>query len=324
MNKKIILIIVLLVIIVIGGWYFIYRKPAIAPGPQPSEQEQACIDSGGTVTTANCCESASDFPNSCLIGACGCASEYSHEIKTCDCGDGCWDGTKCVEPGTDTSDWETYTNPRYGYTMKYPQDWTAKHEYGPNEILGHGYYEANSFTSPIGYTLLFAVVPKGSDIAPVPRTGVGAGDFVDSDETVNINGTEVGIKYLVFEGKVKEIFFNDFEIEGLWGRAYLSYFGEEDYRNFDMTGAEEIKIVKAILESYELQSPAENLNSFCGTSTNGQCSADADCMTGGCSGQVCQSKSEEPVITTCEYTECYNAQTYGKTCGCVDKKCQWK
>lgn len=224
----------------------------------------------------------------------------------------------------DTSDWEVYTNPRYDYTMKYPSDWTAEHEYGPNEILGTGYYEANSFTSPAGYALLFAVVPKGGDVAPIPRTGVGAGDFVDSDETVNIGGTEVGIRYLVFESKIKEIFFNDFEIEGLWGRAYLSYFGEENYADFDMIDAEEVNIAKAILSSYELLSPSGDINSFCGTSTNGQCSSDADCIAGGCSGQVCQSKTEEPAVTTCEYRDCYNAAAFGLSCKCVNNKCQWK
>lgn len=64
--------------------------------------------------------------------------------------------------------------------------------------------------------------------------------------------------------------------------------------------------------------------SFCGTSTNGQCSVDSDCTSGGCSGQVCQSKSEEPMITTCEYRDCYNAEAYGVKCGCVSEQCKWK
>lgn len=63
---------------------------------------------------------------------------------------------------------------------------------------------------------------------------------------------------------------------------------------------------------------------FCGYSTNGQCNADNDCITGGCSGQVCQSKSEEPMITTCEYRDCYNAKDYNLTCGCKNNQCQWK
>jgi eight-cysteine-cluster-containing protein len=62
---------------------------------------------------------------------------------------------------------------------------------------------------------------------------------------------------------------------------------------------------------------------FCGWSTEGACQSDADCVTGGCSGQVCQSKDEEPVITTCEYRECYDENAYGVGCGCVAGKCQW-
>ncbi len=59
--------------------------------------ERACANSGGNVSTSMCCKSASDFPNTCLIGACGCAPDYSHEIKVCDCGpDKCFNGTACV------------------------------------------------------------------------------------------------------------------------------------------------------------------------------------------------------------------------------------
>jgi eight-cysteine-cluster-containing protein len=63
---------------------------------------------------------------------------------------------------------------------------------------------------------------------------------------------------------------------------------------------------------------------FCGTSTNGQCSADSDCMKGGCSGQVCQSKADPSAVTTCEYRDCYDANTYSLVCGCVSGGCQWK
>jgi len=63
---------------------------------------------------------------------------------------------------------------------------------------------------------------------------------------------------------------------------------------------------------------------FCGYSTYGNCNSDADCITGGCSGQVCQSRMEEPVITTCEFRECYNAEIYAYKCRCLNKKCQWK
>jgi len=64
-------------------------------------------------------------------------------------------------------------------------------------------------------------------------------------------------------------------------------------------------------------------NGFCGWSTGGECESDADCMAGGCSGQVCQSKKEAPVVTTCEYRECYSAANYGLSCSCVNNKCEW-
>ncbi|MDI6806285.1 MAG: eight-cysteine-cluster domain-containing protein [Candidatus Aenigmarchaeota archaeon] len=62
---------------------------------------------------------------------------------------------------------------------------------------------------------------------------------------------------------------------------------------------------------------------FCGWSTNGRCLTDFDCVKGGCSGQVCQSKYEEPVITICEWRDCYNAIAYGLECKCINQQCQW-
>jgi len=63
---------------------------------------------------------------------------------------------------------------------------------------------------------------------------------------------------------------------------------------------------------------------FCGTSTNGACSSDTECVRGGCSNSICHSTSETPPITTCEYKECYSAGIYGVECGCVSGKCQWR
>lgn len=67
---------------------------------ESAKKEQGCIISGGTISTSMCCESASDFPNSCAIGACGCSLENSHEVKVCDCGaNKCFDGIKCLSTG---------------------------------------------------------------------------------------------------------------------------------------------------------------------------------------------------------------------------------
>jgi len=93
MSKTIIAIIV--IIIVAGLGYWVYQS-TITP-EELSEKEQACIDSGGTVSTSLCCEATGDFPNLCLIGPCGCSPENSHEVKVCDCGpDKCFNGSECV------------------------------------------------------------------------------------------------------------------------------------------------------------------------------------------------------------------------------------
>ncbi len=112
--KKIILVVIAAVIAGAAFWFFRSRTapetpietpvetPAETPQNQPSresaEQERGCLESGGTVTTASCCQSAEDFPDNCAIGACGCAPEYSHKVKFCGCGgEKCFNGKKCVE-----------------------------------------------------------------------------------------------------------------------------------------------------------------------------------------------------------------------------------
>ncbi len=95
--KKILLIIIA---VIIGGTVFWLLEPQdpIQDDPQEiTDEEQVCMDSGGIVSTGMCCKSAGDFPDTCAIGACGCAPEYSHEVKICDCGENkCFDGVKCV------------------------------------------------------------------------------------------------------------------------------------------------------------------------------------------------------------------------------------
>jgi hypothetical protein len=59
--------------------------------------EELCSASGGTVTTSLCCKSVSNFPNTCLIGACGCSPDNSYDVQICDCGNSkCWNGNECV------------------------------------------------------------------------------------------------------------------------------------------------------------------------------------------------------------------------------------
>jgi uncharacterized membrane protein len=86
---KISLTLIIIVIIAVTGYYYTNMPK--------SSKEQSCINSGGKVTNQSCCKSATDFPNTCLIGACGCSIENSHNVNVCECPEGkCFDGNECV------------------------------------------------------------------------------------------------------------------------------------------------------------------------------------------------------------------------------------
>ncbi|HTJ42096.1 MAG TPA: hypothetical protein VL463_08355 [Kofleriaceae bacterium] len=57
-----------------------------------------------------------------------------------------------------------------------------------------------------------------------------------------------------------------------------------------------------------------------GTDYDNACTTDADCHTGGCSGEVCS--HEEGVITSCEMRQ-GGFPTQGASCGCVESACIW-
>ncbi len=74
-------------------------------------------------------------------------------------------------------------------------------------------------------------------------------------------------------------------------------------------------------ENGQINPRESNILGFCGIETGGYCSNDADCKVGGCSGQVCQSRTEVDMITICDWKDCYQKQ--GVYCGCVSNKCMW-
>jgi len=91
---------------------------------------------------------------------------------------------------------------------------------------------------------------------------------------------------------------------------------------FDVSEGSKVIFVRSDNESFILV-PYVSENMFCGISTYGECNNDSDCITSGCSSQICQSKYEEPIFTTCEYRDCYDAKKYNLSCKCVNNKCQW-
>ena len=70
-------------------------QPTATPAPTP-EGVITCVDSGGTVANAMCCRGVGDFPDTCLIGACGCSPLESEMVLVCECPAGqCFNGIVC-------------------------------------------------------------------------------------------------------------------------------------------------------------------------------------------------------------------------------------
>jgi eight-cysteine-cluster-containing protein len=59
-----------------------------------------------------------------------------------------------------------------------------------------------------------------------------------------------------------------------------------------------------------------------GMSTLGSCSTDNECFISGCNSEICQSTSEESMVSICVYNPPY-PDDLGYECKCVDNKCMW-
>lgn len=58
-----------------------------------------------------------------------------------------------------------------------------------------------------------------------------------------------------------------------------------------------------------------------GPEADGECTTDADCATGGCSGEVCAPAAAiGELMTTCEVQPCFELLD---RCGCHDGRCTW-
>lgn len=99
--EKYLIIGAIIALVVIGGIWYYFERVSVSEVVNPTIIS-SCISSGGTITTGLCCGIGSfstqeNFPNTCLIGACGCAPTASHKVQSCDCGNNkCWNGESCV------------------------------------------------------------------------------------------------------------------------------------------------------------------------------------------------------------------------------------
>jgi len=144
---------------------------------------------------------------------------------------------ECQPGGTDTNQLEIYRNETYGFSFNHPAKWSITES--DNHIsLQHGEY------------LLFIGFARAGGEIPQFRTGMPAGDFIDSG-TFKLLDKEFPKKSLVFEGKTKVVEYGfDIPVDNL--RLFIWLDGvTNDYRALDIP-TEIIAEADQILTSFSL------------------------------------------------------------------------
>jgi hypothetical protein len=153
--------------------------------------------------------------------------------------------------------WKDYKNQLVGYSLKYPCDWTLKEVNEFSETIDKNVKYIILTTPDNKYFLHWGYVKSGvQDYTNSDRTGVGAGDFVVQQALVfNILGVNVVPKQLVYQGKIKEYFYEQPQA-GVAQCAcnfigMFSYNQSQDYDALDMTNLNYVTTVKQILQSVQ-------------------------------------------------------------------------
>jgi hypothetical protein len=105
------------------------------------------------------------------------------------------------------------------------------------------------------YRLLVGIMQQGDEGSTINRTGVGAGDFVNQT-AIQVAGVSVPVRNLVYQNKVKEVFFYSGGAVNLNGYLMTSTFDEDqdlaDYNDIQLAGTDELDMGKLILQSVDL------------------------------------------------------------------------
>ena len=85
-----------------------------------------------------------------------------------------------------------------------------------------------------------------------------------------------------------------------------------------------IKLKPGNISTSTPSNPSAYKQEYYGSSTFGPCASNNDCFVNGCNSEICQSKSQESLVSICITPDKPTAKDLGYTCGCVEAKCQWQ
>lgn len=141
--------------------------------------------------------------------------------------------------------WETFTNEEYGFSFRYPSDWTLEENPGG----GDGTVMGKSVLLSKDTLTLFIGFKRITEDVFIGWTGLPAGD-IDPRAMVPFMGTELESSLLIYEGKVKVILYGDAEVGDLMFAIRLDDFNA-DYDAVDISPEWQIR-VDEILGTFKL------------------------------------------------------------------------
>ncbi len=159
----------------------------------------------------------------------------------------------------DTSNWLTYTNTEYSYTMQYPSDWTVEEVFNDGEPKDYENWESPlrsvEFFSPNQQYVLIVGIKSVEDPGSFRLGGgIGAGNFTEVG-TIEIAGINIPMVHNIYEGKVKDLFIPapglETTLEGFKFGAQTVYYGDDDETN-DLVNDIKYYQILEILKTLEL------------------------------------------------------------------------
>jgi len=117
--------------------------------------------------------------------------------------------------------WLVYTNAAYGFSVRYPADWTLEEEQDPNSTMQG---RQIILRPPQPMVMLVVGFKRADEEAQITRTGVGSGDLVTRG-TVTFLGQDVTRHVLVAAGNDMTVLYGEGEIH----RSALAFSLSLDY-----------------------------------------------------------------------------------------------